>query len=308
MNREPLISIIIATFNRSHLIEKSLTSVQHQTYKDWECIIVDDGSTDGTRETIKPFLLTDRRYNYIKRSSFYKKGLSGCRNMGLDMASGKYVIFFDDDDLVHPQNLEVSLDYLEKSGNNFCNYQKRPFFEQEPKMTLIENRSNYEDFGREKIEEFVNGNRAMASCTVLWDKKCFENIRFNEDLHYAEEWECYGRILLAGFEGVNIGEVLYFNRKHPGSNTGRYDSGNTREKDSMVRAASLMIEHLSKADHLTPKLEKYFLRLAFKLNSYGLLQRLFRYTQPDTMEKLKYWSGFQLYPLIRPIFKIKAKL
>lgn len=302
------VSIIMATYNRSHLLEDSLNSIRDQTFNDWECFIIDDGSTDDTQRLTNSIVISDKRFKYVKRSSFHKKGLAGCRNMGLELATGDFIIFFDDDDLVHPQNLEMSLAYLLGSEKDFCNYQKRPFLEQEPEMIRLKKIDRYKKFGVQELEKFVSGERAMASCTVLWSKKCFGNIRFNEDLHYAEEWECYGRILLAGFEGITIDEVLYFNRKHPGSNTGRFESDDPRAKESMSQAARLMIENIAEANKLTSGLEKYFVRLSFKLKDYRLIHRLFSYTQPNFFGRLKYWGGFQLYPILRPIFKIKAKI
>lgn len=306
--KNPRVSIIMATYNRAHLLKDSLKSILDQSFEDWECLIIDDGSTDNTPRLIRSYLNADSRFKYIQRSFSHKKGLSGCRNQGLDVATGDYVIFFDDDDLVHPQNLEVNLSYIASTKKNFCNYQKRPFFDKVPEIVNLEVRNEFKEFNSEHLSQFVTGDRAMASCTVMWSKKCFENIRFHEDLHYAEEWECYARILLAGFEGCTINEVLYFNRKHPGSNTGRFDSGDHREKESMSRAASLMIENIAEADQLNPDLEKYFVRLGFKLKDYSLLQKLFGYTHPGIVDRIKYWGGYQFYPILRPFFKFKAKL
>src|SRR5258705_6384267 len=107
MNSIPKVTIIMATYNRSHFILETLSSIQNQTYSEWECLIIDDGGTDNTLEIITPVLDTDLRFKFVKRPDQYKKGLPGCRNYGLDLAKGDYIIFFDDDDIVHPQNLEL---------------------------------------------------------------------------------------------------------------------------------------------------------------------------------------------------------
>ncbi len=98
----------MATYNRAHLITETLRSIQAQTYTNFECSIIDDGGTDNTAEIIAPFL-EDTRFTFQKRPSTYGKGLPGCRNYGLDLAKGEFVIFFDDDDIIHPQNLEIGL-------------------------------------------------------------------------------------------------------------------------------------------------------------------------------------------------------
>lgn len=304
----PLVSIIMATYNRAHLITNSLDSIQCQSIEDWECIIIDDGSSDKTRETINSYLETDERFAYYRRSGDYNKGLSGCRNMGLDLAKGNHYIFYDDDDIVHPQNLEISLSYLDHSEVAFCNYQKQPFYKKAPDPAKLELKrlNDFIPFGPEELEDFIRGQRPMASCTVLWKKKCFEAIRFNEELHYAEEWECYARILLSGFRGIRIEEVLYFNRKHLESNTGEFNSGNNTRKQSMLVAANLVLGKLEDKNFITPGLEQFFIRLGLGLKSYDLIRRVLKLARASNIKRLKFGIGYQIYPLLRPIFKIKS--
>ena len=92
-----LVSIIIPTYNREHLIGDTLVSLLNQTYPFWECIIVDDGSSDPTEKTIETFIEKDSRFKFYKRETL-PKGASHCRNIGLSKAKGKFVIFLDSDD------------------------------------------------------------------------------------------------------------------------------------------------------------------------------------------------------------------
>jgi len=96
------ISVIIPTFNRGHLIIKSIKSVLNQTYPNIEILVVDDGSTDNTEKLIKNF--DNNRIKYIK----IKKniGASHARNIGIMNASGKYISFQDSDDVYHIDKLE----------------------------------------------------------------------------------------------------------------------------------------------------------------------------------------------------------
>ena len=96
----PKVTIIMATYNRAHFIVETLLSIQNQIFQDWECLIIDDGGTDNTAEVIKPILDQDTRFSYRKRPEQYQKGLPGCRNYGIDLAQGQYIIFFDDDVLI----------------------------------------------------------------------------------------------------------------------------------------------------------------------------------------------------------------
>ena len=102
----PRISIIVPCYNGAKYIRKTLECLQMQTMEDWECIIVDDGSTDSSAEIIKEFVTSDSRYKYIYKEN---GGVSSARNVGLDNASGEWVTFIDSDDT-------VDLDYFDIKG------------------------------------------------------------------------------------------------------------------------------------------------------------------------------------------------
>ena len=101
-----LVSIIIPTYNRGNVISKTLESILLQTYLNWECIIVDDGSTDTTKNVVADFISQDSRFTYILRPNNRPKGANTCRNFGFDNANGDYVLFFDSDDLMDSNALE----------------------------------------------------------------------------------------------------------------------------------------------------------------------------------------------------------
>ncbi|WP_339660428.1 glycosyltransferase family 2 protein [Croceibacter atlanticus] len=257
----PKISIILATFNRCHIIQECLSAILSQTFKNFECLIIDDGSQDETKIVVKEYLEKDNRFKYILRSDYYTKGLSGARNNGLSKAIGEYIIFFDDDDIPHPQLLELSVLSLEKNKNaNYFKYNKLSFRgEFDNSLILkIEQLSNLR-IQDNVVEEMVLGQLAFASCTVLWRKKCFTKYRFNETLQYAEEWECFQRILCDFERGLFTDDVLYFNRKHEKSNTGQFWRNNKISIDSKKRAIFLIAQNLKLKNRLSTKLEKLFL-------------------------------------------------
>ncbi|TDU34406.1 glycosyltransferase involved in cell wall biosynthesis [Gelidibacter sediminis] len=109
MQDQPLVSIIIPTFNRAHLIGETLDSVLAQTYQNWECIVVDDGSTDGTETLMTDYVTKDTRFQYHQRPDSHLPGGNGARNYGFDLSKGEYVQWFDDDDVMLPVFLEVKL-------------------------------------------------------------------------------------------------------------------------------------------------------------------------------------------------------
>lgn len=127
-NIEPLVSIIIPTYNRAHIIEETLRSVISQTYKNWECIIVDDGSTDGTGKVILDFIDTESRFKYYSRPSNIKKGANSCRNIGYLKSKGDLIQWLDSDDLLSNDKLKNQVAYFLEDNNNdsvvFSNWNK----------------------------------------------------------------------------------------------------------------------------------------------------------------------------------------
>lgn len=98
-----MISIIIPTYNRTAIISATLNSVLNQEFKDWECLVVDDYSTDNTEDIVKRYASKDKRFRYLKNER--KKGAQGARNTGLYHSNSEWVLFFDSDNLMHPDLL-----------------------------------------------------------------------------------------------------------------------------------------------------------------------------------------------------------
>ena len=105
------ISIIIPCYNQAHFLDQALQSVLNQTYLNWECLLINDGSTDETEIISNKWIKKDSRFKY-----FYKEngGLSSARNFGLDNAEGDCIVFLDSDDCIEKNKLEASLNLMIK--------------------------------------------------------------------------------------------------------------------------------------------------------------------------------------------------
>lgn len=300
----PKVSIIMATYNRAHYIEETLRSIIAQTFRDWECLIIDDGGTDNTVEVLAPILSGDKRIQYHKRPDQYQKGLPGSRNYGLDLAKGDYVIFFDDDDIVHPLNLQLTVGQLEKSDYDFCRYIRKAFEgDFEYKFDMAETFTSFE-IGSHDLEKMIKGDIPFNSCAVLWSRRCFKDNRFIEHLQYAEEWELYSRILSHGFWGISIDKNLFFGRKHPASNTGEFYSGNDKRRKSMSDAIVLIAQNLANRQLLEYSIKRYLITLAFNYQDYHVFERIAS-LEPRLGYRL-YWRYF--YQILPIRFFITAKL
>ena len=304
---KPIVSIIMATYNRAHFIVETLESIQAQTYTDWECLIIDDGGTDNTEEVITPILEQDYRFKFFKRSNAYKKGLPGCRNYGLDIAQGTYIQFFDDDDIVHPQNLESCVKIFMGNEIDFCHYQKQSFEQVKPTVEFLPIKI-VKSISKINIEEVVMNKIGLASCTVLWNVKCFNRIRFKEELLYAEEWECFTRIISQNYSGIMIENVLYFNRKHPNSNTGEFYNNNPIRKESKKDAILLVINNLNEKKLLSNTLFRYFIQMALQFEEYRLFNSILDIVKLSPSQQLK-WKVFNAFlPFRLYVYRLKKNL
>ncbi|CAM4096893.1 glycosyltransferase family 2 protein [Gillisia limnaea] len=302
------VTIIMATYNRAHFIIESLQSIQQQTFTDWECLIIDDGGTDNTLAVITHILENDNRFKYLKSPENHIKGLPGCRNYGLDLAKGDYIIFFDDDDIVHPQNLELCVLELSRNKMSFCRYLREVFFDDF--HYNFDYSKNYTSFNIDAndLEKMLKNELPFNSCAVMWKKECFSNHRFVEHLMYAEEWELYSRILSDGFKGISIDKCLFYGRKHPNSNTGEFNSNDPVRRASNLMAIHLVIDNLFKKGLLTSNLVQYFIRLGFFLKEISVIEDVLKCSNAGTLKKVKYLWGYKIYPVLKPIFYMKAKL
>lgn len=182
----PMVSVVIPTYNRAHLIEEALDSVFAQTFKDYEVILVDDGSTDGTEALVK------RRYDgKVKMIRQENQGISGARNTGIANASGKYVAFLDSDDKWLPEKLAQQTAYMEAH----------------PEIGLLSTKLARYDLGdKQEVEicpsefpksfsELLNGRNHVPTTTTMIRRECFAKAGvFDRTLPVAEDWDLWLRI------------------------------------------------------------------------------------------------------------------
>ena len=307
----PKVSIIMATYNRAQYILESIESIQSQTFQDWECLIIDDGGTDATRDVLEPVLKQDPRFQYFTRTSDYQKGLPGSRNYGLDLAKGDYIIFFDDDDIAHPQNLELCVFELSNKDISFCRYIRDVFtgdFVYE-----YEYSKNYSSFyiDSRDINKILRNELQFNSCAVMWTKECYTHHRYTEHLKYAEEWEVYARILTSVNMGISINKTLYYGRKHNVSITGDFGNRNLSSLASYADAIELVMANLKDKKMVSTEIIRYFIQMSLQYKEYNLFERILHTLDFSKKEVLK-WRLFYVHLPLRLFFygiwkKLKKK-
>ncbi|SHG11541.1 Glycosyltransferase involved in cell wall bisynthesis [Flavobacterium micromati] len=180
---DSLISIIIPTYNRAHFLKEALDSVMKQTYSNWECIIVDDGSNEENINNILKFISYESRIKFFKRPLNSKKGPSTCRNFGLKNAVGKYVQFFDDDDKMYRNLLKDKVDLIDDKKYDVV-VSPLDFFSIEKKIITNVNKV----FSNNIIESYVLGDISWYVSGPLW-LKSFVLEYFDESVQTLDDWD-----------------------------------------------------------------------------------------------------------------------
>ncbi|WP_445636403.1 Glycosyltransferase family 2 protein [Nostoc sp. DSM 114161] len=189
----PSISIIIPTFNRGKLIQQTLNSLRYQTFKNWEALVVDDGSNDGTDEKVLCLSKEDSRIKYVKRRS-QKTGAPVCRNEGTKLSQGKYIIYLDSDDCLAPESLENRFKLMEQYPDLDFGIFPCMLFENEPgDMNLLWNIDKDEN----DIDRFLNFDIPWQTTSPIWRREALTKVGYwNEELLSWQDFELHLRALI----------------------------------------------------------------------------------------------------------------
>lgn len=207
IENSPLVSVIIPNYNYAHLIVETLQSVQQQTYKNFECIVVDDGSTDNSVEVISQFAANDERFKLLSKRN---GGLSSTRNEGMKIAQGTILAFLDSDDLWEVDKLKNQLNQLVKNNGDVV-FSAIQNFRDDKNLDSV-------SFIEEPLDvyTFLAHNPIMGgSSNFIMKREVFEQVGFySQDLRSAEDLHYFFRIALAGFKFAYCDTVDVKIRKH----------------------------------------------------------------------------------------------
>jgi glycosyltransferase involved in cell wall biosynthesis len=207
----PEVSVIITTFNRAHFLREAINSVLSQTYQDFEVVVVDDGSTDDTRETIKSY--TDPRVKYIYQKN---QGAGAARNTGLQASEGRLIALLDADDIWLPEKLELQIKALALNPRASVVYSDMYFFGSKS-STTPETFFQWLKWPPPKgkvIDKMVVRSFGHPS-TLMTRREVFDTIGlFDENLPYCDDYDMLIR-LAAYFEFEVVPLPLVKYRLHP---------------------------------------------------------------------------------------------
>lgn len=204
----PLVSVVMPAYNAERYIGEAIHSVQAQTVSDWELIVVNDCSTDGTAAQIKELAGNDSRI--IPVFNDVNRGAAASRNLALDMCRGEYVALLDADDRWYPEKLERQLKKAKETGADiiYCSY------------ALMDEQGEkcHRDFIVDETTDFQKMlTRSVMSCsTVLLQRDILQVHRFSETI-YHEDYALWLTLLQSGCTAAGITDVLADYRMLAGS-------------------------------------------------------------------------------------------
>jgi len=209
--KDPLVSVMMPTFNVEGYVSQAIESVFIQTYSNWELIIVDDGSTDKTPIILAEYAKKDSRVKVYYKSH---QGRGKARNSCLEYSQGEYIAVCDSDDISFPERFEKQVKFLEMNpkigvvGAQLCSFAIDPVFDKEkliywPTDTL-------------KVSHALRkGKMRVSNCAAMIRTSLFEEYgNYNEKLNRAQDYEFFRRIALQGVYLTNLTDVLVYYRQN----------------------------------------------------------------------------------------------
>lgn len=215
------ISIIMPVYNDTVLLRRSISSVINQTFKDWELIIIDDGSTNTISAYCEMYMNSDSRIRLYRQMH---AGLAAARNYGVSLAQGKYIAFLDADDYMHPQMLEQLYRDIQKSGVKLaiCNFTR--FQSLEPAKQYEYKSPEIWDVSGDSadLKKAVRKDNVYA-WNKLYDKSLFDKLKFINGKFYEDNAVMHLFLNEAGRVSYNS-NVLYYYYINPNGIVQTYDS------------------------------------------------------------------------------------
>ncbi len=276
--KTPEVSVIIPTHNRANLLKRAIKSVLSQGYRDFELIIVDDASTDGTESTVNNF--QDSRIKYVCHQK--NKGGSAARNTGIQMSKGKYIGLLDDDDQWLPDKLSKQVDRFRKAPKRVGIIYSGCEVQSEDGRVI---RRYYPQYKGDLRLRLLKGT-SIASPTPLIKKECFiKTGKFDESLKSCQDWDMWKRIS-EYYEFDYVPEILaitYLHKEQISFDLASMIPGRTRmvekHKGELKKYPDVLVIHLKRLGKLhcingSWKEARYWFKRAIEINHFEIIKIL----------------------------------
>ncbi len=212
------ISVIIPVYNRQAFIEECVGSVSAQSYTDLEILLVDDGSTDNSRQICRQLTKTDQRIKLIESDHL---GVSGARNVALDNATGEFIFFLDSDDVIHPMLLETLVTGIEKhnaamAGTGVVSVSEKNWHKVSSKMQEIKTLGDIEYCSHQNAVHSLFRTMTPINLIggVMMRKSLIDTTRFDTEFFIGEDFYFIYQNLIKDADVVFLKQKWYYARWH----------------------------------------------------------------------------------------------
>lgn len=196
-NHSSLVSIILCTYNRAHLVKRAIASVLTQSYRNWELIIIDDGSADNTWQVVMPVVKSDPRITYYYHTN---TGLPRSRNIGITLASGKYTTFLDSDDEYRDNHLAVRIEAMEHKPSPALLYGGIEYVGPLEKQYAPD---------AQRLGKKLHLSKCYASATFFARTSVFKKLNGFHNLPFAEDFDFIRRMKKKGLKIAKVKAPTY---------------------------------------------------------------------------------------------------
>jgi glycosyltransferase involved in cell wall biosynthesis len=278
MNEKPLISIIVPCYNQGRFLRQALTSILEQTYPHWECIIINDGSTDPqTAETALSFAAVDRRFYYKTQIN---SGVSAARNAALAISKGDYIRFLDADDWIEPRAFELSLLHVKDRRIVFSQVQS--FLQEKQSVEQYYYWLTAEDLTFDKVlMDFGERFDIPIHCAMI-PAALLKDFKFHTGLQVGEDWVMWLHIFRQEPPVFILDDALAWYRKWPESTTFQIH----KSLRSQFWAIQFVISYFDIDEYRAAKLNERMLDKLFQ--KIETAERSEKFTRDSTSYKIGY--------------------
>ena len=202
---EPVVSVLMPAFNAEKYIAQAVESILQQNFSNFELIILNDGSTDGTSQIIGGF--NDHRICVIHLNE--NQGLVNARNRLVAAAKGRYIAFLDADDIAMPSRLKKQVHYLDRGEADLCGSACYSLYEGIGRIKTSKERYTDAD-----IRALITISSPLCNPTVMGKAEIFKKFPYRAGKDYAEDYSLWAELALAGYRFANLKEKLITYRIH----------------------------------------------------------------------------------------------
>lgn len=310
------VSIIIPVYNSASFIIDTLISIQNQAYKDFECILIDDGSQDNSVELMKDFAVSDARFHVFERPEHHKSGGRGAKNYGYTKSKGEFICFFDSDDIMMDDFLQKKVEVLKSDPK--LDFVASNYYWKVRRGRLLRKFSYKIDFKRFDSDfwcHYLNMDFYMPPPAPLWRRSFFERKKlWDEETHVGDDYEFHARMFLDKPTFRFIDDYLWY---YVDNNSSIMHTKDLYSVSSSALSRIKVVEELFDRNVISDELLKIEFRWQCKIirqlidvfhkkPSFRLLFRLFKYLPKHLkyVSTIRKMASFGVFVQVRLIFYI----